>query len=426
MSLKKDIAELRKAGVINEGTAEGIEAYYKKKESAPSNRLLIVFGILGAILVGLGIVLIIAHNWDELPVALKSGLAFLPLVIGQIACAYTLLKKPKNQVWRESASSFLFFTIGASISLISQIYHIPGELDTFLLTWMLLALPLIYVMRSSAVALLYLIGITYYALYFGYFDYPETPPYYYCLLLAALLPHYLLLIKKRPQSNFVVFLNWLLPISLIMVLGSFSQGFSKFIFLDYSSLFGVFFLLGGTSFFQRQHWLKNGYKIIGLLGNLTLLMVFSFDAIWGELRTEELNENYLSGFPFIFAALITLIGLTILFWRMQNKDSPKVSPLGFIFLVFAGIFSIGLFSVSAVVLTNVLILAIGVFLLWRGINENHLGVLNLGLSIVAVLVICRFFDTDLNFVLRGIMFLIVGLGFFFANYKIFKSRKNEN
>jgi len=336
------------------------------------------------------------------------------------------LKKPKNQVWRESASSFLFFTIGASISLISQIYHIPGELDTFLLTWMLLALPLIYVMRSSAVALLYLIGITYYALYFGYFDYPETPPYYYCLLLAALLPHYLLLIKKRPQSNFVVFLNWLLPISLIMVLGSFSQGFSKFIFLDYSSLFGVFFLLGGTSFFQRQHWLKNGYKIIGLLGNLTLLMVFSFDAIWGELRTEELNENYLSGFPFIFAALITLIGLTILFWRMQNKDSPKVSPLGFIFLVFAGIFSIGLFSVSAVVLTNVLILAIGVFLLWRGINENHLGVLNLGLSIVAVLVICRFFDTDLNFVLRGIMFLIVGLGFFFANYKIFKSRKNEN
>jgi len=100
--MKKDIPELVKAGVISAETADKIRAFYQEKEGQSNHRLFIVFGILGAILVGLGMVLIIAHNWDELSRMTKTGLAFLPLLLGQGLCGYALLSKQESVAWRES------------------------------------------------------------------------------------------------------------------------------------------------------------------------------------------------------------------------------------------------------------------------------------------------------------------------------------
>ena len=121
MSILKDLPELIKAGVISKDTAANIETYFKNKNGPTTNKLFVVFGILGAILVGMGIILIIAHNWDELSRSLKTFFAFLPLLIGQFFCGFALLKKPDSAAWRESTSAFLFFAVGASISLVSQI-----------------------------------------------------------------------------------------------------------------------------------------------------------------------------------------------------------------------------------------------------------------------------------------------------------------
>ena len=59
-------------------TGDKISNYYKKQPENP-NRLLLAFGILAAILIGLGIILIMAHNWENLSVQAKTGAAFLPL-----------------------------------------------------------------------------------------------------------------------------------------------------------------------------------------------------------------------------------------------------------------------------------------------------------------------------------------------------------
>ena len=58
-------------------------------------------------------------------------------------------------------------------------------------------------------------------------------------------------------------------------------------------------------------------------------------------------------------------------------------------------------------------------------KADHLGELNYGLMIIAALVICRFFDTDLSFVTRGVLFILVGAGFFFANYRMLKKRETN-
>jgi uncharacterized membrane protein len=185
------LPELVEAQVITPETASQIRDYYHRREGKPANVLFIVFGILGALLVGLGIILMLAHNWDELPRAARTSLAFLPLVLGQGLGVYVLLRKAASLAWRESAATLLFLAVGASISLVSQIYHITtGNLSSFLFTWMLLVLPLVYLLRSSMVSLLYLSGITWYAAESrGLLD-VSSPSWFYWVLLVGLLPHY--------------------------------------------------------------------------------------------------------------------------------------------------------------------------------------------------------------------------------------------
>jgi len=55
----------------------------------------------------------------------------------------------------------------------------------------------------------------------------------------------------------------------------------------------------------------------------------------------------------------------------------------------------------------------------------HFGILNYGLVIITALIFCRFFDTNMSFVIRGLLFVLVGVGFFAANYVMFKKQKSK-
>ena len=154
--LQKDLRELVEANVITSDIAEKISHYYQSKKDTTPNSFAAVLGILGSLLVGSGIVLLIAHNWADIGKPLQTILAFLPLAIGQAICLFTLLKRKGNRVWQESSAAFLFFAVGAAVALISQIYHIGGSLSNFLFTWLVLTIALVYIMPSTLVALLFI------------------------------------------------------------------------------------------------------------------------------------------------------------------------------------------------------------------------------------------------------------------------------
>ncbi|HEY9221145.1 MAG TPA: DUF2157 domain-containing protein [Lutibacter sp.] len=79
----KNLQELIKADVISQNTADNISDFYRIKGEDSTNRLFVVFGIIGAILVGLGIIMSIAHNWDQLSKITKTFFAFSSLLAGQ-------------------------------------------------------------------------------------------------------------------------------------------------------------------------------------------------------------------------------------------------------------------------------------------------------------------------------------------------------
>ena len=425
-SINQELTSLIEAEVITIATAVKIQDFYKAHSGQSQNRLVIMFGILGAMLMGMGIILLIAHNWDELSKLTKTIIAFLPLLLGQYAAAFSMLKKPNSVAWREGATTFLFFAIGASISIVSQIYHIHGSLGDFLLTWSVLCLPLIYLMRSSVGSLLYIIGISWYAVWIGWDWYTSSHTYWYWLLFAAVLPHYYMLYRKSPNSNFLSFHHWVVPISLIITLGTLAVNNGELITIAYMSMLGIFYLLGTTKYFKRQKRRNNGYLAIGALGTTTMLMTLSFDGFWNEIARNSFWSGGIGLPETIAAVLATAIAGTMLYVYNQKGPWIKISPISFIFLLFIPVFILGTVNpLAATVVINLILLTLGLLTIKRGASNDNLGLMNYGLLIITGLITCRFFDGDITYVLRGIMFLIVGLGFFGTNFWMLNLRANK-
>lgn len=416
----QDLPDLIDKGIITVDTAENIRTYYQKTKQASSNLLQIILGVLGALLVGLGILLILAHNWDNFPKTFKAILAFVPLFVAQGLTVFVILKKQSVKMWQEGVGVFIYFAIAISISLISQIYHINGEFGSFMFVWMLLVLPMVYILDSSITSILYIGGITAFAVSS---DYSEFSEYYYFLLLLLIMPFYYKLIKNKTDFNSTYFHHWAIPISLIIAMSIFVKDDSDWSILVYMSLFGLFYNLGKRYFVKYGNYIENAYLPIGLIGSLVVLFIGSFEDIWTHLFKG--NDDSGISITIIVGIFITIIAGLVLFFRNKKTDFVK-EPMSyafiFYFIVFLSYRLLELDPIIPVVLINLFILIAGIYYIKFGESKNDLLFLNIGLLIIALLIIMRFFDYDISFLIRGVIFILLGIGFFVANYLMIKKR----
>jgi len=434
-TLLKDLQDLVSADIITPGTAEQIEKYFRNKNGAPSEKFNILLGILGALLVGLGIVLLVAHNWDAMPRALQTFFAFLPLFTGQVLCAFTLFRKRGNVAWKEGCSVFLFFSVASCMALISQIYHIGGSLHGFILTWLLLTAPLLYIMKSSLISLLVIACATWYAMLVGYsgiFSSNRTNiPYFYLIFLLFIIPHYYQLFKSAQTGNFFQLHNWFLVISTIIALGTFvgkADDLFQWVFIGYCSLFGIYYLLGGSVYFKHTRTSINPFFIAGVLGTIIIFLFWSYDSIWNELKQSQSSPRIdLFQSIFFYLSLLLLALHIYLLIKWKKLKTTAFDPLKFSVHLFT--LAVLLFSMMpflGLLTINMWLLVIALFYIRKGTIKDHLGILNFGLSIIAALALLRFFDDSIPFVWRGLFFVATGIGFFIANYLLLKKRKSVN
>ena len=419
-SFIKELPELVRHNIISEEVSENISRYYKEKEGSSPNRLFVVFGVLGAILIGMGILLILAHNWDDFPRLLKTSIAFIPLVIGQLAVGFTILKK-RGVAWKEASCSFLFFGIGISMALVSQIYNIPGNFNSYLLVWMLLSIPLVYLMKSNVLALFHVVFVTYYACNVGYFN-NGTSPWLYIPLLLAVVPYYLMLFKKEEAKNTVAILHWLFPLSIIIVTGAFIETQWGLMPLIYVLLYGLIYNIGSLSVFKKERLRRNGYLILGSLGMVKMMLIMSFNDLWKELPLDILFTTQ----EFVIATVLFALSLGLLVYSILKHKKIETNLFRYVFIIFGILFSVGIESSGiATIGVNIVVFVLGLNAIKKGADQQHFGILNYGLLMIAMLIICRFFDTDLSFVIRGVLFVAIGVGFFLTNYMMLKQKKQK-
>lgn len=431
MNLLDQVKELEKAGIISEEKGLEIIEFLEKNNHSGSNRLFVVFGVIGASLIGLGLILIVAHNWDNLSKTLKTILAFIPLLTAQALAAFALFKKPESQAWRETTATFLCFSVACCLALISQIYNLQGELSSFILSWMILSLPIVYVLRSSFISLIYILGISFFLFETNLDFYNVATVFNFSWLwYLAIIPFYLWICKNRSKSNTSYFHHWIIPLSISLLLICFIREPDTLFLLIYAGLFGSFLQIGQLKYFEQFRLIKNGYFIIATFASIFAFFVFSFEEVWKEIPIKASFDMLSSNIP-VFILLIIANGLAtaLLFYNFIRKRNTKgfsLFPASFLYLIFTVVYFIGMNNTFlATILSNITLFIIGVLIIMDGIMKDHLGVLNIGLLTMSILICCRFFDLEFGFVVKGIAFILLGISFFIVNFIMLRKRKNN-
>lgn len=418
----KELTRLEQEGLISAQQSEEIREFYRQEHLKNSPRQRVIFGVLGALLVGLGIILILAHNWDELSRRIKTVLAFTPLVLSQIVGFWVLLKRADSKPFKETVAVLIYLSIGACISLVSQIYHLQGSVAGLLSTWILLGFALIYLFRSGMAAILHLVLSTFYAINTGYFS-GELPAWLYWGFMLMIVPYYFMALDRNSRSNTVSFLNWLIPLSLTVSLGIITDRAEELTVIAYMLMGGIFYHIGNSGIFHRT--VNNGWKIIGAIGSMGLLLGTTFEWLWEALeRYGNGAHDLLVQEELFYIILLLLIGaFTFMKWQPRGSEGWD-DPIGYLFIIFTILGVIGIFAQPvAYIAVNFVALGYAISYIRRGLRQNDLQVMNFGLIIFAGLVGCRYFDWNLSFTLRGILFILVGTGFFLSNWYLVRKKK---
>ena len=421
MKIKVNLEELVDNNVITQESSIAIQSFYKNSKS--NNTAILIFGVIGALLVGFGIILIIAHNWDEMSKMTRTMLAFLPLLLSQLLALYVYKRKMDSATWRESSSILMFFGIGACMGLISQLYPVDNDFGKFLLIWTILALPVVYLFKSQVVSMLCLVWGTWYAFQSDIFGEGQRPWMYFAVF-SSLLPFYYWQMREKPNGLVTRFHHWLFPISLLGILWTFLFDCKQTLFFIYFLILGFYYILVRTSIFKNYADATRSYSTIGMIGMVGLLFFFSHDFSW-QFDTSKLILST----SFWIACLILLAGII---WAsydsyLQNIYLFKKDWIVFFLLIsFTTLYFLGFQIQSINHVFNALILVVLVYYIHRGVQELNLKKLNFGLLVFAILISLRFIDTDLGFLTRGLIFMIVGAGFFASNYWLIqKTKTNE-
>ena len=148
------IKDWERQGLVTAEQGQAILGYENVKPRALSirrmyGRLITVLATMGAVLVGVGIILFVGTNWQGMPTPVK-----LLMIIGVIG-ATNLAAYQLKYVWSypRIGGALLFlasFFYGAGIFLVAQVYHMNANDPDLLVMWFIGVLPIVYLTRSRA------------------------------------------------------------------------------------------------------------------------------------------------------------------------------------------------------------------------------------------------------------------------------------
>jgi len=361
--------------------------------------ILILFSVIGALLISSGIILVFATNWWMMPLPVKLGVAYLPLLLGQAICVYILLKRYGSTAFREGGATFLCVSFFAAVALVGQSFHIATDLREFILLCGVFALPAAYLFRSKTALTIYVasaaIGIQ------------EWLPYWQqaLLLAAAALPLIYFEVRASRNKGVLSLLQILLAYLACMVTATIvyemSSGFDNLLYEAISA--GVMLLLLNEAFIKISPVrVAPSAKFLGILCINATIIIAGFNL--------EGSVDY--GISLIAVAVICM-GYAGFRWVTAQKLFLQD------FFVISGLLLALLAPLSGVV-ANMLLFIFGVGFIVFGNRLLRMSYMNIGMAYLVLLIGVRFFDSSLSLLIRGIVFILLGIAFLAVNVIITK------
>lgn len=151
----------QQAGLIDAETAQAIRVW-----EAENGRPLVLWAVIGiAVLsIALGLISVVAANWEDIPVLVRLGVHFA--MLAGAALALWRLGQDRVRPWREEALLFVFGALGLTFfGHLGQAYQTTSPLWQPLGAWLVLFGPLFLLRGKGAPTALALIGVLVFAVW---------------------------------------------------------------------------------------------------------------------------------------------------------------------------------------------------------------------------------------------------------------------
>lgn len=418
--LRSELPELVAAGVVSEEAAARLRAHFgdeDEDEGAGARVVMVLFGVLGALLIGGGIILLLAHNWDELSRPVRAAVSIAPLA-GSLALAAWVIATGRGAGWHEPAAALWTLSIGAAIALVSQTYNLSGDWPALLTAWLLLAVPIVYLLRSDAAALLYCLGAIAWVLHNS--TGPNDATWFWGLL-ALLAPFVVVRLRRRSEAGGVL-LAWTVAATvawgLLPSLEILDQRWWAPILV--SGMAGLW--LGGELARPRRWALA--LRVIGGAVTVGAALVLTFSDVWDDLsrgRVPGGGAELVAEWLVIAAVAIAALALAV---AARRRGAPVLAIGAAVPVIWcAQGLALGMKPGLAAMLVDLYLIALGVVMLTAGVRADRLGRANLGAAVLGLLILLRFFDTEWSSLVRGAAFIAVGIGFLLVNVWLVRRRR---
>ncbi len=427
--LRGEIDLWSRDGLVSPAQAETLRQRYPVSESGPAWGM-IVFSSLGAVIAGLGVILLFAYNWQAIP---KFGK--LALVLGALAAVHgaglrLFLGGGRFRNLGEGLCLLGTMLFGAGIWLVAQIYHLDEHYPNAFLVWGLGALALGLALPSIPQAILATVLLT---IWCGVerFDF-DSPRYLAPLLLALvvgalawrrksrLLLGVLLLaftavivfilpdIDRHPWLIFCTILNlgalWIALRFLVRTQGGFPESAPVFGFFGWAIFYVSLYLLCFPDL--NHHLLSTDHPVTGWVGaawltpfGITLLAWFG--VLWNRVQAGKDAAPEEGGFEIYLVPLMVLFVVAGVLWPQAFQGWNLSAPC------------------------NLALLALAVALMARGCRQTRAGDAVTGSVLLIALSVPRYFDLFDSLFLRGLAFIVIGAVIFAEGYLYARTKKEK-
>lgn len=154
MKLARQLARWKDAGLIDAQAAEKIAAFEARAERP---FVWYALGVLGAGTLALGVISVVASNWQAIPAGVK--LALDVMLLSGLACATYVAQARGRTFATEVLVMLLYGGALASLGLIGQIYQTGTPLYQALLVWSFSTAPMMLLGRTRLLANVWLLGL---------------------------------------------------------------------------------------------------------------------------------------------------------------------------------------------------------------------------------------------------------------------------
>ena len=394
--LRIEIRGWEEDGIISAEQSTAILGLYDVTPESPArivpSRVVSVIAVMGAALVGLGIIAAVAANWSAIPLGTK--LVMMAVGVPALYFAGWLLIQ-RWGFFRIGTAVILLGAIafGASIHLIAQIYHVPVDSPNLMAAWFLGVVPVAYITRSKAVATLAVV------LFFA----------------AAGFRSQVWLLAVGDELFFL-----LIPILLALAAALFTVGRAQSRFAFTRPIAAVF-------------------TAIAMIAASGSVYVLGFQDVWGSLEPWSVESARLEYWIVLAGALITVGGSSVVArWRSGGGRMSLIwwelsAPLAMIVVAIGTLVGLiwGLTWMWAFM--NALLLIGVIVSVYAGYRWNRSDLVNLAIAVFGITLITRYFEFGFSllqqsvaFIVAGVIMLALGLGLeWFRRRMLVRMRRME-